>query len=84
MPTQPRDPLEWERQAFPHVKKLWMKIKSSKMFEKFRRSKLNPYHRGVMEIEAENLREAEQIARKKIIEKLKKHYKNWGFWYNDD
>ena len=32
MPTQPRDPMEWERRAFPRFKKIWMKIKSSKLF----------------------------------------------------
>lgn len=28
--------------------------------------------------------ELKAVLPKPIIEKLKKHYKNWGFWYNDD
>ncbi len=28
--------------------------------------------------------ELKEVLPKPIIEKLKKHYKNWGFWYNDD
>lgn len=48
-----------------------MKIKSSKLFNKFRHSKLNPYHRGVVEIEASNLEEAKRIAREKAIERIK-------------
>ena len=27
--------------------------------------------------------ELKAVLPKSIIEKLKKHYKNWGFWYND-
>ena len=67
----PRDPMEWERRAFPLLKKIWMKIKSSKLFEHFRRSSLNPYHRGIPKIEAETLDEAKQTARKQFIEKIK-------------
>ena len=29
-------------------------------------------------------KELKAVLPKPIIEKLKKHYKNWGFWYNDD
>lgn len=70
MATKPRDPMEWERRAFPRLKKIWMKIKSSKLYQNFRHSKLNPYHRGIPEIEANSLDEARQEARKSIIEKL--------------
>ena len=70
MATKPRDPMEWERRAFPRLKKIWMKIKSSKLYQNFRHSKLNPYHRGIPEIEADSLDEARQEARKSIIEKL--------------
>lgn len=65
----PKDPMEWERRAFPFLKKIWMKIKSSKLYEKFRHSNLNPYHRGLPEIEADNLDEARKIARKNAIDK---------------
>lgn len=67
----PRDPMEWERKAFPFIKKIWMKIKSSKLFNRFRQSSLNPYHRGVRHIEADSLPEAKQTARQQIIEKIK-------------
>lgn len=67
----PRDPMEWERKAFPFIKKIWMKIKSSKLFNRFRRSSLNPYHRGVPHVEADSLQEAKQTARRQIIEKIK-------------
>jgi len=70
MATEHRDPMEWEVKAFPHIKKLWMKIKSSRLFDKFRHSNLNPYHRDVPEIKAENLSEARQIFRKQLIDKL--------------
>ena len=66
-----RDPMEWERRAFPFFKRIWMKIKSSKLFNKFRQSRLNPYHRGLPNIEADNLEEAKTIARKQIVEKIK-------------
>ena len=65
-----KDPMEWERRAFPFIKKIWMKIKTSKLFNKFRQSSLNPYHRGLPKIKAESLAEAKAIARRKIIEKL--------------
>lgn len=65
-----RDPMEWERKAFPFIKKIWMKIKSSKLFSRFRHSSLNPYHRGVPKIEADTLQEAKETARRKIIEKI--------------
>lgn len=68
----PNDPMEWERQAFPKLKKIWMKIKSSKLYQKFRHSSLNPYHRGLPKIEANNLAEAKKIARQKAIDKVKK------------
>ena len=66
-----KDPMEWERRAFPFFKKIWMKIKSSKLFNKFRHSSLNPYHHGVPKIEADNLEEARKIARKQVIERIK-------------
>jgi len=69
----PRDPMEWERQAFPLLRKVWMKIKSSKLFNKFRHSDLNPYHRGLPKIEAENLDEAKKIARQNAIEETKQN-----------
>ena len=67
----PRDPMEWERKAFPLIKKIWMKIKSSKLFGRFRHSNLNPYHRGIPEIKADSLIEAKQNARLKFIEQIK-------------
>ena len=73
MPTQPRDPMAWERTAFPFLRKVWMKIKSLKAFDKFRHSKLNPYHRGLPEIKADSLDEAKQKARGQIIENLKQN-----------
>ena len=66
-----RDPMEWERNALPALKKIWYKIKATKLFNKFRHSNLNPYHRGVMEIKADSLQEARQIARRQIIERIK-------------
>ena len=66
-----RDPMEWERNALPYLRKVWLKIKSSKLFNKFRHSNLNPYHRGVIEISAETLEEAKKIARQHVIEKNK-------------
>ncbi|MBO7098229.1 MAG: hypothetical protein J6W11_06310 [Alphaproteobacteria bacterium] len=70
MPEQPRDPMEWERRAFPLLRKIWLKIKSTTLFDKFRHSNLNPYHRNVPEIKAENLTEATKTARKIAIEKI--------------
>lgn len=67
----PNDPMEWERRAFPRLKKLWMKIKSSKLYKKFRHSELNPYHRGLTSVEADSLSEAKKIARKEAIAKAK-------------
>ncbi len=66
-----RDPMEWERGAFPFLKKVWYKIKSSKPFTEFRHSNLNPYHRGVMEVKADSLEEARKIARQEIVERIK-------------
>ena len=67
----PRDPMEWERRAFPLLKKIWMKIKSSELFKRFRHSNLNPYHRGIPEIKADSLAEAKSLARKQFIENIK-------------
>lgn len=67
----PQDPMEWERRSFRRLKKFWMKIKSSKWFNKFRQSDLNPYHKGLPKIEAESFSEAKKIARQKAIEKAK-------------
>lgn len=66
-----RDPMEWERRAFPLVKKIWMKIKSSKLFDRFRKSSLNPYHRGIPDIKADTLEEAKQTARQEFIKQIK-------------
>lgn len=66
-----RDPMEWERRAFPFLKKIWIKIKSSELFNRFRHSDLNPYHRGIPKIEADTLKEAKQMARQKFIKQIK-------------
>lgn len=67
-----KDPMEWERKAFPFLKKIWMKIKTSKLFNKFRQSRLNPYHHGLPKIDADSLEEAREIARERVIEKIKR------------
>ena len=71
MSALPRDPMEWERKAFPFLKKIWMAIKSSQWFSRFRHSDLNPLHRHVRHIDADNLQEAKNLARKEIIKSLK-------------
>ena len=71
MSELPRDPMEWERRAFPFLRNIWMKIKSSQWFDKFRHSNLNPYHRHVREINAEDFIKARNLARKQIIETIK-------------
>lgn len=63
---------EWEVKTLSGLKKIWYKIKKSKLFNKFRQSKLNPYHWGLEEIEAQTPKEAKEIARKKAIDAKKK------------
>ena len=66
-----------EQDFLAGLKKLWYKIKESKPFKKFRASKkLNPYHRGLIEINAETLAEAKKIARRNAILNHKKNVEN--------
>ena len=74
MPVPPV--FDWEVKALSGLKKIWYKIKGSKPFNKFRESKLNPYHWGLEEIEASSLAEAKEIARQKAIEAKKKKLQN--------
>lgn len=66
----PRDQLEEERNTLKKLKKVWMRIKQSKLFDDFRHSDLNPYHKGMPKIEADSLDEAKKIARQQAIAKL--------------
>ena len=63
---------EWEVKALPRLKKIWKKIKQSALFVKFRKSKLNPYHRHLPEIEADTLEKARERVRRELIEKKQK------------
>lgn len=59
------------------LRNLWHKIKKSNLFKKFRKSKiLNPYHHGLIEIDAETLAEAKKIARRNAITNHKKNVEN--------
>lgn len=66
---------EWEVEALSGLKKIWYRIKKSKLFNRFRHSKLNPYHWGLEEIEAPTPEKAKEIARQKAIEAKKKKLK---------
>jgi len=55
---------DFEVEALPHLKKIWHPIKQSRIFNWFRHSRLNPYHLGLKNIEAENLEDAKLKARK--------------------
>lgn len=59
IPTVFREELD----MLPHLRKLWIKAKKSKLYDKFRHSDLNPYHYGVRKIDAPTLDEAKKIAR---------------------
>ena len=60
-----------EVKRFRSLKKIWMKIKNSALFLKFRHSRFNPYHRHIPEIKAESLEEARMKARSLALENKK-------------
>jgi len=51
--------------ALKGLKNIWREIKESKAYKRFRSSKLNPYHFGVKEIEADSLEDARKISRER-------------------
>ena len=66
---------DFEVNAFKGIKKIWAKVRNSKLFKWFRGSRLNPYHWGLEDIKAKTPEEAKKIARKKAIEAKKKKLK---------
>ena len=52
-----------ELKMLPYLRKLWHKIKSSDLYDAFRHSDFNPYHRGIRKVEADTLDEARRIVR---------------------
>lgn len=49
------------------LRKIWMKIKNSKIFNRIKHSRLNPYHFGLQKIVADSPQEEQEIARRKGI-----------------
>jgi len=54
--------MEVEVRMFPSIKKVWWKIKKSKLFLWFRRSRFNPYHMFLTNIKANSYEEAREKA----------------------
>lgn len=63
MPKQ-RTPqaMDVEVRMLPGIKKIWWKIKKTKLFLWFRHSRLNPYHWGLKDIQAASYEEAREKA----------------------
>ena len=52
---------------FPRLRKFWIYIKSSKIFQAFKHSKLNPYHFNLQKVMADTPEQEQEIARAKNI-----------------
>ena len=63
----PPTSFEGQENLLKNQRNLWMKIKSSKLFNWLRHSPLNPYHFGVKKIKAETPEEEQKIAREKSL-----------------